>query len=161
MCHLIERSETKVAGLRVRCDSLEEFAVEIPKIFDKLDDCLHEVPNIVHSNVRIGIHLAEDENNANAEAANYGYLVGVEVSSFEDIPADFEKDTIPAGQFAKKSHQGRLKPDIHNSYATLYNWMSENGYVELPEGHVIEHYDQRFDRKSETGEMEILIPVKP
>ncbi|HEU5138696.1 MAG TPA: GyrI-like domain-containing protein [Bacillales bacterium] len=160
MCELIKRPETKVAGLRVQCDTLEEFSIEIPKVFDKLDECLDGIPNIVDSSGRIGIHLAEDENNANAEAADYGYLVCVEVSSFEDIPTDFETDTIPAGKFAVNSHQGPVNPNIHHSYAALYNWMSEHGHEELPVGHVLEHYDERYDRKNFSGEMEILIPVK-
>lgn len=94
------------------------------------------------------------------EDMQFSVLVGVEVSSFADIPPGMVAKTLAGGKYAVFTHKGRVDT-LRITYDYIWGtWLSCCGYeVDLRDD--FEFYDERFlGPDNEESEMSIYIPLK-
>jgi AraC family transcriptional regulator len=95
---------------------------------------------------------------------DFEYLTGVEVTSFDNLPADFARMSIPAHRYAKFTHVGNVSKLKETIDAVARNWLSKaKDMVGTPakgQPWMIEFYGEDFNAKSGTGTIEIWFPVK-
>ena len=128
-----ELDELKLVGFRVLCAG-EEYIVEIPKVFSRLSERIHEIKQVVNPLHLVGAFVVGDEN-----TDKDGYWVCIEVKEYEDIPADMVTLTVPSQRYAVIRHKGENKT-IRNSYEELHQWISDNNYLRLMDQWHIEKY---------------------
>ena len=91
-------------------------------------------------------------------AGNFDYLCGVEVS---DAPpsSDFSCVNLGAQRYAVFTHHGPISA-IGATWGAIYQWLPTSGYKRsrAPD---FERYSENFDARSNSGWVEIWIPVEP
>lgn len=92
-------------------------------------------------------------------AGNFEYVAGVEVSSFDELPAEFRRVRIPEQRYAVFTHREHISA-IRATWDTIWNqWLPNSGH-EVFDAPDFERYDDRFDAQTGTGEVEIWLPLK-
>lgn len=92
-------------------------------------------------------------------AGNFEYVAGVEVSSFDEVPAELRRVRIPAQRYAVFTHREHISA-IRGTWYTIWNqWLPNSGY-EFADAPDFERYDGRFDPRTGAGEVEIWLPLK-
>lgn len=92
-------------------------------------------------------------------AGNFEYIAGVEVSSFDDLPAEFSRVRIPAQRYAVFTHRDHISAMRGTVYTIWNQWLPASG-CQVADAPDFERYDDRFDPQSGTGEVEIWLPLK-
>jgi AraC family transcriptional regulator len=101
-------------------------------------------------------------------AHEFEYVTGVEVSSFDHVPAKFRRLTIPAQRYAVVVHEGHVST-IHETVYTikkelLPRWKvagrTDAGTEGSDQPDFFERYGKEFDPKTGTGKVEIWVPLK-
>lgn len=90
------------------------------------------------------------------------YLSGVEVSSCEGQPAEFDCVTVPEQRYVVFVHQGHVST-IWNTCDAIGKWFPESGYQALHtpgEPDFFERYTQDFNPQTGMGGMEVWVPIK-
>jgi predicted transcriptional regulator YdeE len=137
-------------------------AEEIPPFFHKTmeDETLDSVPNRANSNQICAIIKKEN-------SPELDYYMGVEVSSYDDVPEGMGTLTIPGSNYAVASFIKRGNADVLRAVGYITEkWIPENGYKQNYEVPVFVYYDERFipiyKEKGYDGNpvAEIYIPVK-
>lgn len=83
----------------------------------------------------------------------------VEVSSFEEIPADMDAFTLPDGLYAVFEYRG-ISSD-HSIFRYIFeSWLPDSGYYLDNRPH-FEVLGSKYKNNDPTSEEEIWIPVKP
>jgi len=86
------------------------------------------------------------------------YVAAIPVSKVEDVPPGMVVCDIPAATFAKFTHRGPIM-DIGHTVAYIWGtWVPQSG-LELRNLPDLELYDERFDPVSESGEVDIFVPI--
>jgi len=95
---------------------------------------------------------------------DFDYLTGVEVSTFDGLPADFARMGVPAQKYAifpHRDHVDKLKNTID---AIVKTWLpTAKDVVASPrpgEPWMIEYYGEDFNPQTGMGTMEVWFPVK-
>jgi AraC family transcriptional regulator len=89
----------------------------------------------------------------------FDYMVGVEVSDVDAIPAPLVTLSLPAKRYAVFEHTENVV-SVHVSRRAIWNdWLPRSGLVpaDLPE---LERYDERFDPKTGSGGIELWVPIE-
>ena len=90
---------------------------------------------------------------------NFEYIAGVEVSSFDEVPAELRRVRIPAQRYAVFTHRDHISA-IRGTWHTIWNqWLPNSGY-QFADAPDFERYDAEFDPQSGTGKVEIWLPLK-
>ena len=97
------------------------------------------------------IHNSDDNGHAD-------YLTGVEVKDFAAVPAEFSRLQIPAQRYAVFTHKDHISA-IRRTWFSIWNKGLPDAGLEATGGPEFERYDERFDGRSGTGEVEIWIPI--
>jgi AraC family transcriptional regulator len=92
-------------------------------------------------------------------AGNFEYIAGVEVSSFDEVPAELRRVRIPARRYAVFTHRDHISGMRGTVYTIWNKWLPNSGH-EVADAPDFERYDEKFDPKSGTGEVEIWLPLK-
>jgi AraC family transcriptional regulator len=93
------------------------------------------------------------------DAGNFEYVAGVEVASFDGVPAELARVRIPAQRYAVFSHHDHIST-IRSSFYTIWNkWLPASGH-EIADAPNFERYGETFDPRRGTGGVEIWIPLK-
>lgn len=88
----------------------------------------------------------------------FEYLSGVEVESFEGVPAGLGRVRVPAQHYAVFTHEGHVAALGETWRAIWEDWLPASGRTpaQTPD---FERYDGRFDPRSGEGVVEIWFPV--
>jgi AraC family transcriptional regulator len=92
-------------------------------------------------------------------AGNFEYIAGVEVSNFDELPAELRRVRIPAQRYAVFTHRDHISTMRATVYTIWNKWLPTLGH-EVADAPDFERYDARFDPRSGTGEVEIWLPLK-
>ncbi len=90
---------------------------------------------------------------------NMDYLCGVEVPSFEGVPENRDRLTVPAQTYAVFAHQGHVS-EIRRVWQAIWNQGLVDAKLTTSQGPEIEKYPPEFDPETGNGGFEIWIPVK-
>lgn len=125
--------------------------------FDKVADT---IPNKHISKRTFGICDQLQESHTINYHMDFSEVIGIEVSSYDNLPDGIVAKTIPAGKYAVFTHRGLLS-EILKTYEYIWGtWILLTKEV-LDERGSFELYDQRFlGRDNEKSEMDIYIPIK-
>lgn len=90
--------------------------------------------------------------------ANFEYIAGVEVSTFDDLPSEFSRARLPAQRYAVFSHREHISRMRATVYTIWNKWLPTSGYThaDAPD---FELYDERFDPHTGNGVVEIWLPI--
>jgi AraC family transcriptional regulator len=89
----------------------------------------------------------------------FDYLAGVEVSSFEGLPAELSKLSIGTQRYAVFPNAGHVSELSALWMAIFGEWLPKSGHA-FSGGPSYERYAEAFDPKTGTGGMEIWIALK-
>jgi AraC family transcriptional regulator len=92
------------------------------------------------------------------QAGNFDYLCGVEVTAAPPSP-DFSSVSLGTQRYAVFTHRGPISA-ISATWRAIYQWLPASGYMRAraPD---FERYSEDFDTRSNSGYVEIWIPVGP
>lgn len=101
-----------------------------------------------------------------ADECDFEYLAGAEVSTFDGLPADFARMSVPAQRYAifpHRDHVSKLRNTIDAAVKTWLKQAQAKGEALTPQPGqpwMIEYYGEDFDPKTGTGTIEVWFPVK-
>jgi len=90
---------------------------------------------------------------------NIDYMAGVEVSDFDDLPAELARLRVADQTYAIFTHAEHIST-IQRTWAAIFSqWLPNSGrqHADAPE---LERYDERFDPQTGNGGFQIWIPLK-
>ncbi|MBV8193163.1 MAG: AraC family transcriptional regulator [Alphaproteobacteria bacterium] len=91
-------------------------------------------------------------------AGSLDYLAGVEVSSFEDLPAELTQLRIGPHRYAIFAHGGHISA-IGRTWMDIFEkWLPKSGY-ELAAAPSFECYGEAFDPEVAIGNVEIWLAI--
>jgi AraC family transcriptional regulator len=97
---------------------------------------------------------------------DFEYLAGAEVSTFDGLPPNFARMSVPAQKYAifpHRDHVSKLRNTIDAAVKTWLRQALANGIAAPPspgQPWMIEYYGEDFDPKTGMGTMEVWFPVK-
>jgi AraC family transcriptional regulator len=97
---------------------------------------------------------------------DFEYLAGAEVSTFDGLPMNFARMSVPAQKYAifpHRDHVSKLRNTIDAAVKTWLRQALANGIAAPPspgQPWMIEYYGEDFDPKTGMGTMEVWFPVK-
>jgi AraC family transcriptional regulator len=132
----------------------ERFAYEslgaIPALWQRFVPHLGHVPGQVGS-VTYGVCQNGDEHGLD-------YVAGMEVTSFDGLPAEFTRVRLPERRYAVFEHHGHVSAIRATWDAALTTWFPQAGLTPA-DAPSFERYDDRFDPRSGNGIVEIWLPI--
>lgn len=153
-----EKGELKIVGLLERINMPNN---TIPQLWDKFMKRMSEIKNIKGN----GSYGIAENMSESSDGVSFDEIVGVEVSSFEDIPEGMVAKVIKPQKYAVFTHKGELfgadgSSKLHKSYDYVYSKLIPASGYETDCEFNFEYYDERFILGSPESEMDIYIPVK-
>lgn len=97
------------------------------------------------------------------ETGAYAYSAGVEVSAIEDVPDGLVGKTLKGGRFAVFTHtlaSQDIGGELKRTFGYIYGTWIPNADVCLRAYYDLEVYDDRFDHRTLSGEIDIWVPIK-
>jgi AraC family transcriptional regulator len=116
------------------------------------------LPHLGHIEGQIGnvaygaIYNADD-------SGDYDYLCGVAVREFPSRPAEFTRLRIPPQTYAVFEHRDHIAA-IAATWRSIWEHGLAGAGLAAADGSAFERYDERFDRRTGLGGLEIWVPVK-
>jgi AraC family transcriptional regulator len=86
------------------------------------------------------------------------YIAGVEVTSFDGLPAEFGRVRLPERRYAVFEHRGHIS-GIRATWEAIFRSGLPSSGLEKADAPDFERYDERFDPHTGNGIVEIWIPV--
>ena len=146
---------TYVIGIERRFP--RERLVDIGSLWQALRQRTDEIANPTGT-AAFGIHKSADEPKPVLD-----YLAGVEVEDLSHVPEGMVGRKIGGGLaafFLVRLAGGPIGTEIGAAYDHIWRqWMPKSGYVPTVD-YDIERYDYRFDPKTLTGIIELVVPIK-
>ena len=92
------------------------------------------------------------------ESQQFEYMCAVEVSSFDDLPADLGRMRVPEAFYAVFEHAGIVSTVQDTWNAIWKTWLPESGFgpANSPD---FERYGEHFDSTTGEGGLEIFFPI--
>jgi AraC family transcriptional regulator len=146
----------RIAGLKQRLNS--ENMKAIPELWQRFIPHFGELPGQV-GNIAYGLcsHLE-------MSPFSFDYLAGVEVSGDSKLPEGFRQVDIPALRYAVFPHHDHVSKISQTVDAIWHRWLPSSGYppIEANSGvpYMFERYGEGFNPQTETGDIEIWIPLE-
>jgi len=110
---LIDQSEIKLVGLTARTNNKNEFDPKTAKIGELFGQFFGQNrASQIHHRKQPGVTFCVYTEYASDEHGDYTYLIGEEVSSFENVPTDMRMLIIPAAKYAKFITSSGQMPDV-------------------------------------------------
>ncbi len=124
----------------------------IPLLWQKI------VPHFGHIPGQIG-HAAYGVSHNCDDQGAFDYLAGVEVSSFSDLPQEFERLRVPEQHYAVFEYAGHIT-GIKQAFEFIWReWLPKSGR-EPALGATLERMDERFNGATGNGVVEIWLALK-
>jgi AraC family transcriptional regulator len=151
---IVTKETFKIIGLRYYGENKNQ---EIQQLWNVFLPRLESIKSRINQSVSYGIcYPVEGENND----AAFEYIAAVEVSDFDDLPAEMVGRTIPAQKYAVFTHKGPVDKILETYQAIYAVWQPKSG-CQLKKAPDFEYYDERFNPDNpEVSELDIYIPVK-
>lgn len=89
-------------------------------------------------------------------AGNFDYIAGVEVTSFDDLPAEFARVRLAARRYAVFTHRGHISTFRATVQAIWNTWLPASGHT-VADAPDFERYGEDF--RPSTGPVEIWLPI--
>lgn len=158
---LANKSEIKLVGLTARTNNKNEMNAQTSKIGELAgrfwgQNMADQISNRKNPGVTLSVYTEYDSN----EHSDYTYFIGEEVSSFENIPSELQKLTIPGAKYQKfTTPAGKMPEVVVNAWQqiwkmTSYDFGGDRAYVAD-----FEVYDQRAIDPANTS-VDIYIGIK-
>jgi AraC family transcriptional regulator len=147
---IVEQPGLLIAGLNERYDQTASAA--IPSQWQRF------MPHLDHVPGQIG-HTAYGVVHNSDEAGHADYLTGVEVKDFANVPDEFSRLKIPPQRYAVFTHKDHISA-IRRTWFSIWNKGLPDAGLQATGGPEFERYDERFDGRTGTGDVEIWIPVR-
>lgn len=132
------------------------FSVEntagIPLLWQKI------APHFGHIPGQVG-HVAYGASHNCDDQGAFDYIAGAEVSSFSELPAEFERLRVPEQLYAVFEHRGHITAIKQSFEAIWRGWLPKSGR-EPAMGPTLERMDERFDAATGNGVVEIWLALK-
>jgi len=152
---IVEKEEELVIGMGASFS--ENPFWEINKLWEKFNQRENEIPNLKGS-YALGVCMPKHESLPVKEGDTFVYIAGRPVSRLDDVPEGMVAVKIPKRKYARFTHKGPLTNLPHTVNYIWGTWLpkSEYKHAHSPD---FELYDERFDAKSLTGEIDIFVPI--
>ena len=125
---------------------------EIPQLWGEFGPRMGEIKQVANPHVAYGVC-----DNFDKGSSEFDYIAGFEVGSTDEIPEGMVSWDIPAGQYAVFTC---TLPTLGEAYQYAYHtWLLQSGYQRAP-GPEFELYDESFDPRDPSSEMDVYIPIK-
>lgn len=99
-----------------------------------------------------GIEKAPDD--------TFVYMAALPVRDTGSVPEGMVLCEIPSGRYAAFTHRGKLS-DLPQTVKFIWGtWLPQSEYEYIETQPDFELYDDRFDSASETGEIDIYVPIR-
>lgn len=153
---VIERNEIKLVGMMKRIVMPDN---TIPQLWEEFNKRFAEIKNTV-SMACYGVA----DNMAN-ETYSFDETVGVEVSSFENVPEGMITKIIAPKKYLVFTFKGFMvgkngEMNLSKAYEDIYGNILPSLDFEIDNDFNFELYDERFSHDSEDSEFDIYVPVK-
>ena len=145
---IVEKGEMKFVGIRLQCDSLEDYQVKIPKAVEELKARAKEIAQTIDPTHIFGLFKVD------AQPSEDGYWVCLQVEEIENVGGNFEALSIEPGKYATLQHVGSPK-NLHQAYANLHEEIAQAGCRRLLDQWTIEKYD--FDHEQSRQTINVLL----
>jgi AraC family transcriptional regulator len=90
---------------------------------------------------------------------NFDYVCGVEVSSFADLPPEFQRVRVPAQRYAVFTHEGHVTGLRALAYTIWNKYLPASG-LEIADAPDFERYGNDIDYNTGMGKFEVWVPVE-
>lgn len=152
---IIEQRAFDIIGIELRTTTQggKNFS-EIPRFWQDVlaRDSIARIPDRKDADVILGISMDM------AADGSFSYIIGCEVTTPANKPADMVARTIPTATYAVFTARGNMPDAIQQTTRSIYGeWLPNSGYRRT-DGADIERYDQRFE-DSDNPEMDIYLPI--
>jgi AraC family transcriptional regulator len=123
----------------------------IPLLWQRLVPYLGHIPGQIGW-VTYGVSCNPDS------AGAFDHVAGVEVAGFDELPPELTRLRLPERRYAVFTHRGHVSRIRATTYTIWNKWLPESGR-KLAKAPDFERYDDRFDPRTATGEVEIWLPI--
>ncbi len=157
----ISVSEKKIAGFKVRTSNAKEMSTEdakIPRLVEKFykDNPLENLVDKVDSSAMYAVYT-NYESDADGE---YDYILGLEVSSLDNLPANTTGLTIPEREYVKvTTSKGPLPENLINAWHFIWKSPTTRPLGNRAYTLDFEIYDERT-ANPQLAEIDIFIATK-
>ncbi len=153
----VEMKEIKVAGIRGSTTLNDNI---IPQLWEQFWRLRPSIPNTLPTSRAYGICESGETNFTLNGDATFTEVVGIEVISFNNMPASIVTKTLPAGNYAVFTHTGSLH-NLRRTYEYIWGtWMPEH-MERLDNREDFEVYDLRYlGYDHPNTQFDIYIPLK-
>lgn len=155
-----ERGDISFVGLRLDVDAKK--GADGPDVWRRFHPMIEKIRH------RRGTHALGVVEVIDKAAGAFAYSAAVEVERVAveraaDVPQGLIGKTLPGGRFAVFTHRLAscdIGAELMRTFGYIYGtWVPRSG-TKLRAYYDLEVYDQRFDSKTITGEVDIWVPVK-
>jgi AraC family transcriptional regulator len=123
----------------------------IPQLWQRFTPYLGTIPN-QRGGTTYGVCCNADG------AGNFDYIAGIEVASFDDLPAEFARLRLAARRYAVFTHRGHIST-LRGTVQAIWNtWLPASGHT-VADAPDFERYDEAF--RPPNGDVEIWLPIEP
>ena len=152
---IVEQAEELVSGMG--SSFAENPFWQINKLWDDFNQRENEIPNL-KGNYALGVCMPRHDDLPIKEGDTFVYIAGRPVTSLDKVPEGMVAVKIPARKYARFTHKGPLTNLPHTVNYIWGTWLpkSEYKHANSPD---FELYDERFDVKSLSGEIDIFVPI--
>jgi AraC family transcriptional regulator len=151
---IVTKDEFMVIGPAIRTtNENEENFQRLPKFWSEFNENkIHEfIPNKINNNTFYGICM-------DAKGNEFTYMIGVVVSSLEQIPENMIGRKIPKARYALFTAKGPVVKSVQDLIRYIYGeWLPNSEYT-LAETPDFELYDERFNQ-TDKCEVDIYVPI--
>lgn len=95
----------------------------------------------------------------NSQTGAVTYMTGVEVTETASCPPGMDIVFLPASRYAVFEHQGAVE-DLKLLWEAIFTQWLPTNHANVANGPKLEHYGKWFDKKTNSGQMEIWIPLR-
>ncbi|QQO07840.1 AraC family transcriptional regulator [Breznakiella homolactica] len=156
---IVELPPIKVAGIRGETTLKDN---KLPQLWQRFNALAGEIPNKKMKPRGFGICEACRENtlySMNSEIL-FTEVAGVEVESFDGLPAQFVEKEIPGGRYAVFTHRGTLRR-LTQTFSYIWGTWFLSSDEEMDWREDFELYDERFlGYDHPDSELDLYIPIR-
>jgi len=158
---LANKSEIKLVGLTARTNNKNEMDPQTSKIGGLASrfwgqNIANQIPHRKNPGVTLSVYTEYESN----EHSDYTYFIGEEVSSFEDVPSEFQKLTITAAKYQKfTTPSGKMPEVVINAWQQIWKMTSDDFDGNRAYVADFEVYDQRASDPTNAS-LDIYIGIK-
>ncbi len=150
-----ERDDITFVGLRE--DASIKAGVDGPGLWRHFGPLIEKIPH------RRGTHTLGVIEVLDKQAGAFAYTAAVEVERVGKLATGLTSKTLKGGRFAVFTHKLAscdIGGELRRTFGYIYGTWVPNSGVKLRAHYDLELYDERFDPKTISGEVDIWVPVK-